>query len=252
MAITLSVRGTGTQAYYSLGMGVPKVFGTVSVDAGAGTGIIGNSVINLDQGSFGQRALLYPGYMNIPTTQTISILMRCAFGDTSNALNMLSVGGLANDSLNQARASGAGTIAYAFSQKDTGASLVAPNPAVTYTTATYYDFVWLINGTLTTGAVKFYQDNSLILTSAFSSTRAALTSTVGMMIALGMQNANTQTQTRIKVNEFVLFDTIIDPSSVACGGSNVALNGASRSAFVDTPAQSNGSDGPSRRIVRYA
>jgi hypothetical protein len=54
----------------------------------------------------------------------------------------------------------------------------------------------------------------------------------GMFIAIGTQNNNAFNQTRIKVNEFVIWDDIIDPTNVALVGGNGSLNGSSRTNFV--------------------
>ncbi len=249
MGLIFQVRGTGTQAYYSRGPGAAATYGTVTVDAGAGTGIIGNSVINLDQGSFGQRSLIYDGHGNMPTGQKCSIHVRCTPGDTTNLLNLFGVSGYAGNWNNQSRFSGAGALSAAFGQTPAGGSLLSQTGTYAYATGTYVDYVYLIDGSLTTGAVLFYVNASLTTTSAFSATRAALASSIGATIALGSQSAAAQNQTRIKLNEFNIWDTIIDPTSVALTSGTGSLNGASRTAFVDA-VQSNGSLGPSRsRLV---
>jgi hypothetical protein len=227
-------------------MGVAAEIGTVTVDSVGGT--IGGSILNLDQSSFGQRALIYPGQGNLPTGQQMSILIRCAFGDTTNALQMFYAGGMGSHWANQARASGAGTIVATVAQKDTGASLLNQTYTYAYTTATYYDIVYLIDGSLTTSAVKTYRDGSLVVTSNTSATRSSLSSSIGTMIGLGIQNSSAQNQTRIKIEEFVIWDSIIDPTSVTLTSGSGSLNGASRSAYVDV-VQSNGGYGPARRAA---
>lgn len=67
---------------------------------------------------------------------------------------------------------------------------------------------------------------------------------------IGTQSTSAQNQTRIKLNEFVIWDTIIDPTSVACGGSNVSLNGSSRANFVDVTAFTGDSTDPGIANVR--
>ncbi len=253
MALLISVRGTGTQAYYSLGPGAAATYGTVTVDAGAGTGIIGSSVVNLDQGSFAQRALVYDGHGNMPTTQKMSVLIRCAAGDTTNLLNLFGIAGTAGNWNNQSRLNGAGGLSSSFGQTPGGASLLTQTATFAYTANTYFDHVFLIDGTLTTGAVLYYADAVLKTTSNFSATRAALASSIGSTISIGSQSTVAQNSTRIKLNEFCIWDTIIDPTSVQLSdGNNASLNGASRSLFVNAN-QSNGSLGPSRsRTVNNA
>jgi hypothetical protein len=252
MAVVFAVRGTSATAYFAGGRAGSASYGTTSIVSGAGTGIIGNSIINLDQTSFGQRSLCFDGRGNIPTGQKMSILIRMAPGDTSNALNLFYVGGNASNWGNQARLTGASQIASTFNQTPAGASILNQTAAWVYSAGTYYDVVYLIDGTLTTGAVKLYIDGSLNTTSNFSATRAALASDIGSLIAIGTQSAQSQNQTRIKVNEFVIWDTIIDPTSVACGGSNVSLNGSSRANFVDVTAFNGDSTDPGQANVRLS
>lgn len=233
MAVVFAVRGTSKTAYYAGGYATPYEMGSNSVDAGSGTGIIGDSVINLDQGAFAQHALIYEGLHNLPTGQKMSVLIRFATGSTGDVNELFYVGGIGSHWGLQSRLNGAAQVVSTVSQKDTGVSLLNSTQAFTYATATYYDLVWLIDGTLTTGAYKLYKDGSLLTTSNTSATRAAMANQYGMMIGLGTQNNNAFNQTRIKINEFVIWDEIIDPTNVALVGGNGSLNGSSRTAFVD-------------------
>ena len=85
MAVIFHVKGTAVNAVVSQAGKVPAQIGTITVDSGSGTGIIGDSIINLDQGnSLQNNVLIYPGRGNTPSTKEMSVLIRCAFGTTGN------------------------------------------------------------------------------------------------------------------------------------------------------------------------
>lgn len=241
------LKGTGLTAYRALGKSAASQYGTVSIVAGAGTGIIEDSYINLDQGAFGQRGLVYDGNLNLPVTQKCSVLIRCSPGDTTNLLNLFYFGGQASNWGNQSRFNGAGGLSTTCNQTPAGASLINQTGTLSYSAGTWYDLVWVIDGTLTTGALKFYVDGTLITTSAFSATRAALTEFMGSAICIGMQNTVGQNQTRIKLGEFVIWDEIIDPTA-----SGLNLSGSGRTSFVTSTAFDGTSTNPGISNVRLA
>lgn len=231
MSVVFAVRGTAKKAIYSGGLGTPTELGTNSVDAGAGTGIIGNSIINLDQGSVAQHSLAYEGRNNIPAGQQFSILMRCAPGTTGTAIQMFSVTLPYNAYGFQARFSGAGTIVATYLDS-AGSTNATQTYSFAYVAGTYYDLVWLLDTSLTTAALVLYKDGSSVA-STNGSTRTAYPAQYGSLITLGSQNAAAQNSTQIKLNECVIWNTIIDPTSVALTSGTGSLNGASRTAFVD-------------------
>lgn len=233
MAITFAVRGSSVTAFRAVGGAAPALYGTTSVDAVTASGVIGNSIINLDQGSVGQRALAYNGVNNLPTGQTLSILMRFALGTTAAAAQLFYFGGSVANWSQQSRSSGTGIIVTGYTDTPGGATLGTNSYTVALTTGIYYDFCWLIDGTKTSGALITYANGTAVSTTAGSGTRAALASQIGSVILLGTQNAVAQGTTQIKLNEFVIWDTIIDPTAVALANDTTAsLNGSARTSFV--------------------
>lgn len=238
MAITFALRGTSKTPYYSAGISTYTDLGAGSIiDAGAGTtGKIGANVINMDQGAWDIYGLVYRGERNLPTGQQMSILMRVAFGSTTDANELFYIGGAAANSGNQSRISGAGNLVSTFNQKSTGVSLATKTQAWAPTIGTFYDIVFLLDGSLTTGAFVCYVDGSVLGTGAnFSATRPAPASLMHL-IMLGVQDSNSFAKTRLWIDEVVIFDTIITPGSIALTSGTGSLNGASRTAYVSATA----------------
>lgn len=237
MAITFAVRGNSMTAYYAQGTASPFQNGTVSLVSSTASGVIGGSYIDLDQGVSANHGLFYNGEGNIPLTQQMSILVRAAHVATATQAQMFYIGGPAGTWANQARFSGNGIIPFSYTDAITGNSLATQNYTVALTQGRFYDFVWLLDASLTTGALTLYVDGAAVATTAGSGTRAALASARAFFIALGTQNANAQSTTRMFLNEFVIWDNIINPASVTIStGVTASLNGTARTSFVNSLA----------------
>ncbi len=226
--VIFSLRPDSFNARYAPGGATGnKSISTPTIDAGAGTGIIGNSVINLDQGATSTYGVFYRGTGNIPKTQKFSVLLRCALGTTSGTLALFGLGGFPN--IGNMGAFFVSNSLRGFTENYTNASdIMTINESWTPSTATYYDIVYLIDMSTTSTNSKVYVDGVQVGSSRGpSSTWSSNRLVEHMQIALGSTYFGGTTSTRMKVNEFVIWDDIIDPTS---GGLN--LNGASRSSFV--------------------
>jgi hypothetical protein len=234
MAVKFYLRGDSKNARYTGDRNTPSEFGTNSVDSGD----IGN-VINLDQASFGEHALVYPAYSSLPTGQQFSVHARVATGSTGDSNQIFYFGLPASRYSFQARFSGAGTIVSTLFDAN-GNTNTTQTYTFAYTTGVYYDLVWLIDTSVTTAGLILYKDGVSVATTNLNATRAALPSQRGAFIILGSQNAAAQGSTRLKVAEFTLDDTIITPTSVALISGTGSLNGASRTSYRDIAAFEGG------------
>ena len=226
-------------AYHAGGMGVPTSVGTVSITSSTASGVIGGSYINLDQGALGQHALYYNGLSNIPATQQVSVLCRCATSTTASAAQMFYFGLPANIGGNLARFGGNGVIPYTTTDL-TGSTIVTLNETLAAVQNQFYDFFWSCDFSLTTNNFIAWRDNTAVGTASTSVTRAIVTPQYGSIVALGSQNAAAQSTTQLYLNEFVIWDTIINPTTVSLTTGS-GLNGSARTAFVQVSNSVGGS-----------
>lgn len=239
MSIVFAVRGTNMTAYHAGGMGVPSIGGTVSITSSTASGVIGGSYINMDQGALGQHALYYNGLANIPATQQFSVLCRCATSTTASAAQMFYFGFPAGIASGLARFGGTGVIPFTVTDL-TGSTIVTLNETFGATQSVFYDFFWTCDLSLITSNFISWRDGVANGTLSTSSTRAATTTQYGAIIALGSQNAAAQSTTQLYLNEFVIWDSIINPTTVALTTGS-GLNGSARTAFVQVTNSVGGS-----------
>lgn len=105
------------------------------------------------------------------------------------------------------------------------------------TTAAWLDFLYTIDATLTTNNVKMYVDGSQLGSSlSFNATTHWPDNPADYInnLILGRVSWDVGT-TFSRFNEVVIWDEIVNPASVALVGGTGALNGASRTEFVDVP-----------------
>ncbi len=240
MSVVFAVRGDATAARYSKDGKTPGVVGTVTTEADAGA--IGGNRLNLYQGAIGTRGLHYIGRKNMPTGRAISVLMRVAFpatGSPATNTGLWSYGGdqgigAALGQYGFARLSflttGALTLSAVDEANTTAISNVTVKSGFNPTSGQYYDLVWVWDGTTTANKFLFYVDGTASTTSnATASMPSTRTLELCQSIKLGPSNVGT---TGIYINEFVIFDTAIDPTSVTLESGSGSLNGSSRTSFV--------------------
>lgn len=236
MAITFAVRGDSFTPRYNTGWPTYGLVGatlpTVIADAGA----IGGQVLDLDQGSVANRGIHYSGYGNWPNTPAVSVLMRCKFGSLTGGLGLFNSAGSSRDNNGQCSIyiSTADIRAY---MRDRNGSLGINNGVVGahgMSTGTWYDIVLTYTGDTTANGFEVFVDASSIgtLTSTRGWSNPRQPNYNDFAIALSENVRNTQ----MVVNEIVIWDSVITPSSVTLTSGTGSLNGASRTAFVDVAA----------------
>jgi hypothetical protein len=195
------------------------------------TGELGNSSINVDV-THGNGRLGWAGYNNLPTAAQwvanagISILARVSFPVTSTGnWGIFDLGnwGLSGPGHMLLYLTG-GQLEIIQAGFNTSNGIVF-SAAASLSTNTIYDLVVLFDGT----TLKIYINNVLFTTQTSSQTWSAITfpwPSISMGAVSGVGSGT-------YVNEFVVWSGVINPASVSCGGSNVALNGNSRTNFVD-------------------
>lgn len=242
MAIMFAVRGDSMTARYSGGSNYAAKQGSPSVVSDAGS-LGGNRIDLITSGNL--KAIFFEARNNVFAGRTFSVLCRIKSnytGAPAASTGFFNIGvpttgycptmGIHHHTTGTLRAHCQNE---AFQTSLSEASHGSWSP----TANTRYDLVWTWDGTTTASASKIYVDASLLgsVTASFALS-SSLVSEDWRDIVLGpncrVSNSN------FSLEEFVLWNEIIDPTSVALVGGTGSLNGASRTAFVDV-ASLNGS-----------
>lgn len=237
MAVTFAIRGDSLDARYS---SAGKSAGLIGAEPAAvisdATGINGVNVISLAGTVLSGRPMIFNGAGNTPSDKARSVLIRVKFSSTATALQgLFYVGGMAR-----------GTYNYVGANLDTSAQVrvdvyneLGQNYNSTGTssgigTSAWHDIVITWDGAAS-NTLLLYVDGTLKNT--FTSTRALPTYSANQQrvcsqIVLGA-NDPVSSNSHFLLDEFVVFDTVIDPTSVTLTSGSDSLNGASRTAYVD-------------------
>jgi hypothetical protein len=230
-AVTFHIHGTSKTPYRSLGPSTIGQIGTVSVDAGAG---IGGSIINLDQGSAGQRALIYPARGgNVSTVNKMSVLCRAALGDTGSARVFFSITGPALIGRVALRYTGT-QLRVDVADEVTGATINFGTVNWSPVAGTYYDLCLVLDCSTTTSglSINLYVDGTSVLApNNATGTWSNPTNPDVKNIMIGTDDATTLITTRMKLDEFAVWNDKVDPT-----GTGLNLNGATRSSYVTSTA----------------
>jgi hypothetical protein len=242
MSIVFAINGTSLDAVRSGGGKTGMAFGTtapaVVVDA---TAIHGSSIQWAANNN--PKCVSWPGRSNTPNGRTISVIDRFRpnySGTPGTTHNLFSVIGGAgkNATLEVAHQSTTGNV-IAQVRNEAG-TLIVNNVsfgAWSPTSGTWYDLVLTWDGTNTANSLKFYIDAVLLGsgTTPGGSFNAGWTNQYFSEINLGTGNIGGVINGG-RVEEFVIDDTIIDPSSYPLNSGNGALNGASRTSPIAVTA----------------
>lgn len=115
---------------------------------------------------------------------------------------------------------------------------------------TWLDLLWTWDGTTTANAVKLWIDGTNVGSLTAAVAQGAKDSSRTEYITLGgISNLITA---RLRVNEVVIWDSVIDPSAVTLTSGSGALNGASRTAFVDVTTLDGSASAGGSSIVTYS
>jgi hypothetical protein len=244
VGITFAVRGDSFDARYSKSGKTPSsFFDTKEPEIVTDLNAIGGSVIKLDDDTtFGSKtALLYPGALNFSQNQAVSILIRVAFSfdlTTGGSVGIFDMGGfgcapsseislvvISNGDLVMITRNEAGGLLIngsKFSHRD----------VFQIQDGVYNDLVITYDGQAGDDNFKTYVNGVLQydynINYDFSSPRK--TNLVNA-IALGM--ASTYVNSKMNVNEFVIWDEVIDPTNIDLQFQSGSLNGPTRNQFVD-------------------
>jgi hypothetical protein len=232
------LRGNSLTAYKHSGAGKTATLLTASVPAVlADAAAIGGQVLNFAPGGGTQRSTCYPGFSNSTLTGQISILCRFAVdysGTPSANVPIMDLNGPKMFSSSAACVKGfqiyhssAGHLI--GNTTNLGGTSVIPNNsdlgAWSPVAGQYYDFVWTWNGSITASSWKLYIDGVLFAT---ANPAQLWVNGDGGHVSIGFGYTYNQVlQSAQKINEYVLWDSVIDPTS---GGLN--LNGSTRASFV--------------------
>lgn len=240
MGVVLAVRGDSLDARYSNGgkLGIaPNDNWTVTADAGALSGSLLVAGANNSP-----KSLIWPGRYNTPNGRAVSMLIRLKTGYTGTpsasrpTVPYLLAGGGRVGRIEIFHAVTTGQIT-AVVANEAGTAIVNTTLGVWSPTATtYYDLVLTFGGTNAANDLKFYVDAGLHgQATPTGSMSASWANTWFSEITLG-GGVTTLNYNAASIDEIVIWDEVIDPTSVALVGGTGSLNGASRTALVDVSA----------------
>lgn len=253
MSVTFAVRGDNLNARYSTAGKVPGLMTASAVVpkpvviSSADANSIGG--FNIDQKTTAAaRNLIYPGTTNWSNTNNFSVLIRARWGYTGNppanthaifcAYGPTDITGgrfqLVHDAAGKFGAqlvNEYGTILVNFITGQAGDTTFSP------VDGTYYDVLCTYDGSLTTAALKVYVGTTLFASMNASATYAASAENRNCRLVSGLGVGLTDAASRVdwELNECVVWDSVIDPTSVALVSGSGAL-GTSRASFVNVVA----------------
>ncbi len=230
--IVFAVRGDSQDARYSTGYPkgiatVPSLV-TVTADAGALSGS------RIDMTNTGVKNLVWPSNKNSGESRASSFLMRVKAAYTgspaaSRSYFMLGVGRSSVGPYREMWHDSATGHILMFSKNESNATVLNS------TSGTYYDLVFTTDGTAGSNAAKFYIDGSLLgQVTPSAALASSWLSEYFSPIAIGA--AQDVTSSAFSLDELVIWDSVIDPTSVALVSGNGSLNGASRTSLVNVAA----------------
>lgn len=244
MGITFALRGSSlspryvTQPTFYDAWKASSGLVTPAVVADAGTGIIDGNVIDVSAPSGQARAIRYIAQNNFSSTGSYSVLIRQVpryTGTPTTPSGFLGVHGMYNQGF------------LTFAHQNTGklywrhlshynANYINYNTTASWspTANTVYDTFFSWDGTTGSGQVKFFVDATSFETTTAS---AANTTTYPYFSELHVGNsAPLGAPGNFDLNELVIWDEVIDPTSVLLESGTGSLNGASRTSFVSVAA----------------
>lgn len=242
MSIVFAMRSDNANftARYTGGVNSGQRFSTTSnITSGVDATAIGGTAWTL--GTTGVKSLVFPGRKNTPSVRTISCLIRKApayTGAPSASHGILSLSGSIGRgpliALEQLITSGNIQILARNELLNTSINNVSPG-VWSPTSGTWYDLFFSWDGTTGANSFKMYIDaaslGDITPTAAFT---ASWSNEFFQEIVLGVSDTFAGSGIAWgKLNEVVIWDTVVDPTSVLLTSGTGSLNGASRTAFVE-------------------
>lgn len=238
MAIVFALRADSASytARYSLNSTEAQTMGNgvISYDTDA-TAITGHN-INLDQGSASTRVIQYP-FRGVHTAKAISVLIRMKPGQVNLLGGFWHIGQANGYSVNDLTLWQNSSLYQLIAFNDAMTTVRNGSMGVTPIADVWQDIVLTWDGTTSANKLKLYVDGvatSQTAGAAWATTTFHDTLAIGG-ITPGVANA------RFKFEEFVVWDTEIDPTSVTLESGTGSLNGASRTSLVSVSALNGGS-----------
>lgn len=199
---------------------MPGENGTNSIDVD-GTAISGSN-INLDQGASGFHSLAYPGFNNLPSGAAVSVVMRVKFGTTGASRALWNIQGYTTRkyNLNEMFINSGNTAAFYATNQAAATVTAGLSGASGVGTTAWHDIAFTWDGSTDANKLQLWVDGSTI---AQGTASAAQTSHLRGMMPHIFIGATPHTfsvlTTQMKVDEFAIFDTEIDPSGDGLDGS---------------------------------
>lgn len=237
MAVTFAVRGDSLDARFSSAGKSPGLLGTngpaeVNTDK---AGINGSTSIDMEGAFLTSRTVVYNGMENTPSGLDRSMLIRVNFASMSSDMGLANLGIMYRNTANYIgmHATSAGevsfTVANVNGQADTGTTASAA-----LTTSTWYDILITWTGTTAANGLEIFINTTSRLQ---DTTTRALPSPFTTSDRLSVNNILIGTDSvfvnaHYSVDELVIWDEIIDPTSVALTSGTGSLS-TTRTAYVD-------------------
>ena len=239
VGINFAVRGDSLNARYSSAGATPGALGGANEPVVNSTqaGINGSTSIDMAGGFLTFRSLAYIGRESTPSDRPRSVLMRVKFASLSTTMGLMQMGGFARIPVNYIALAVNSTpevnvrVANNLGQADTGTTTSSG-----LGTTNWHDIVVTWDGTNGASGLNVYVDGTVRLTDTM--TRSLPTPYDDNerqscdRIIIGAADAYSQ-NAHYYVDEFVVWDTVIDPTSINLTSGTGSLNGNSRSAYVD-------------------
>ena len=238
MAIVFAVRGTDLNARYAGGSPLAKPLGaTKAVVNSAQTGIGGDNTIDMSGGASAIRPLCYQAPGNTPLTGNLSFLMRVYFDavNINQGLFKLGMGGrITLFGWNIYLTTAAQFRCYYYDDDNTFDAMFSATAAVS--SGAWVDIVFSYAAAPIANGQKIYVDAALSSQQATSKTpKATVADVSGLLYSIGYYS-DSAPNSRFHLSELVVWDELIDPTSVTLTSGSGSLNGASRTAYVDVAA----------------
>lgn len=235
MAIVCALRGTSLDAYYSAGykMGVPSDTSIISV--GADAGALSGSLINMTNGT--AKYINLSGVKNAGESRAFSILMRVKANYTGNpaGLRAMWAFGLGRNGqgsfMEMWHDTASKMIGFGRNQVGQGMFSSVDLGSWSATSGTYYDLVWTFTGDTSANGLKFYVDASNVGNATAANALTASWKS-GYFNPISIGAAPDVFVNDFYLDEFVVWDSVIDPTSVTLVSGSGSLNGASRTSLV--------------------
>lgn len=239
-SVTFAVRGNSLTARRSSGGSGVGNFGPSAkssvVTPGATTGLIGTKYIDMYQSTYSTKTLFYNGGLNLSPNKTTSILMRCCFN--VDALQGVFVIGSALSSLAPDKIYmyyNSSTLNVSING-DNGGEIGHFNGSFAPTLGRFYDILLVTTGDTTTNGTVLYVDGSSIATATLTGTITTPRDlNLAGQICLGGITFDVNGATEF-VNEFCIFDYVVDPANASLESGTGSLSGQSRTSFCLAPA----------------